>query len=368
METASTTAEELAGLMVGGPSIRPDESGLLGIGRDEDMPTAPIPRQRTELFETERVEEEPTSPISRQRTELSQTEQIEEEPTSPSIPPSAGVSRGEEAHATCVLQVADLSVEGRPGIRAVDSVSFEVRAGEILGVAGVDGNGQRELAEALVGLRRASGSAALDGKELLRMTVRRRLDAGIAYVPEDRRFAVVPDDSLRDNAILGFHHRKPFSAHGILDAESAREHASTLVADLDIRATGTETPVRFLSGGNQQKLVLGKALYRSPKLLIACQPTHGLDVNASAEIHRRLLAARSRGAGVLLISYDLDEILSLSDRIMVMYRGRPAGILPASEATRDSIGALMLGASPSPTGRGLSRSGDVPGVSGGPAG
>lgn len=279
MDTASTTADELAGLMVGGQSEH-----------------------------------------------------------------EAPVERAASKESGPVLTVRDLSVEGRSGIRAVDSIAFEVRRGEIMGVAGVDGNGQRELAEALIGQRRASGRVSLDGREILGMTVRERLDAGIAYVPEDRGFALVPDDSLSDNSILGLHTRKPFSARGILHPESAREHASNLVAEFDIRAKGIESPVRFLSGGNQQKLVLGRSLYRSPKLLVACQPTRGLDVHASAEIHSRLLAERARGAGILLISYDLDEILALSDRIMVMYRGQPAGIMSAAEATRESIGALMMGA------------------------
>jgi len=243
-----------------------------------------------------------------------------------------------------VLAVRDMSAQGDSGVRAVSGISFEVRAGEILGVAGVDGSGQRELAEALIGLTKASGSAVLDGKELLGTSVRERLEAGIAYVPEDRRFAVVPDYSIRDNAILGLHFERPFARNGILNPGAARECASTLIADFDIRAVGDEMPVRFLSGGNQQKLVLGRSLHRKPRLLIACQPTRGLDVNAAAEVHRHLLAECSRGAGILLVSYDLDEILSLSDRVLVMYHGRSAGILAREEADREKIGGLMLGA------------------------
>jgi simple sugar transport system ATP-binding protein len=138
-------------------------------------------------------------------------------------------------------------------------------------------------------------------------------------------------------------HDEAFARHGVLNATSARECASTLIADFDIRAVGPEMPVEFLSGGNQQKLVLGRSLYRKPRLLIACQPTRGLDVNAAAEVHRHLIAECARGAGILLISYDLDEILALSDRVLVMYHGRSAGILSREEATRESIGALMLG-------------------------
>jgi len=320
METTSTSAETLARLMVGEdteaedrPSIRPStDSGLLGIGRNLPEPACPGPGQLG---------------IGRNR------------PGSDYPECPQGVTRGREK----VLAVQDLSAAGDSGAPAVDALSFEVSAGEILGVAGVDGNGQRELAEALIGLRKSSGSIILDGREIHGDSVRRRLHAGIAYIPEDRRFAVVPEDSIRDNAILGMQHDEAFARHGVLNAASARECASTLIADFDVRAVGPEMPVEFLSGGNQQKLVLGRSLYRKPRLLIACQPTRGLDVNAAAEVHRHLVAECARGAGILLISYDLDEILALSDRILVMYHGRSAGILSREEATRESVGALMLG-------------------------
>ena len=244
---------------------------------------------------------------------------------------------------TTVLVVRNLSARGDSGLPAVDSVSFDLRSGEVLGVAGVDGNGQRELAEALIGLRRAAGSMSLEGKDLSRKSVRERLASGLAYVPEDRRFAVVPEDSLLSNSILGMHRDRSFARHGMLSAQATRTHATDIIARYDVRASGSEMPVRFLSGGNQQKFVLGRALCREPRVLIACQPTCGLDVNAAAEIHRHLLAECACGAGVLLVSYDLDEILSLSDRILVMYQGRVAGILMREEANRENVGALMMG-------------------------
>ena len=244
-----------------------------------------------------------------------------------------------------MLSVSSFTVLGHKGIRAVDSVGFEVRAGEILGVAGVDGNGQRELAEGLIGMRRSVGGIRLDGVDLARASVRKRLDAGIAYIPEDRRRdALVDGYSIEENAILGTHRRPPFAHWGMLDPSAARNRSLELIERFDIRASGPDMPADFLSGGNQQKLVLGRALSGNPKLLIACQPTHGLDVGATEDVHRRLMEARSQGMGLFLISYDLDEILSLSDRIMVMYQGRIVGIVDRAEADRATIGAMMLGA------------------------
>jgi len=242
-----------------------------------------------------------------------------------------------------ILEVRGLSVRGDSGISAVESADFELNAGEILGVAGVDGNGQRELVDALIGLRHASGSVVFEGREIVEWPVHRRLTSGIAYSPEDRRLAMVPEFSLQDNAILGAHAEKPFARWGILRPAQARTHASALITGYDIRAVGPGMPAGFLSGGNQQKLVLARVFARKPRVLIACQPTRGLDVSATADVHRRLLEARQGGAGILLVSHDLDEILALSDRIMVMFQGRIAGILRRAEASREKLGALMAG-------------------------
>ncbi len=257
-------------------------------------------------------------------------------------PPCEGGAAGGSA----LLTVSDLTVLGDKGLPAVDSISFEVRAGEILGVAGVDGNGQRELVEGLVGLRRSTGGIMLDGADISWMPVRARLDAGIAYIPEDRRRdALVDGYTIEENAVLGSHTRKPFARRGILDSRRIREHSLSLIERFDVRASGPEMPAGFLSGGNQQKLVLGRALQSDPRFLVACQPTRGLDIGASADVHGRLLEARSRGMGVFLISYDLDEVLSLADRVMVMFQGRIVGIVDRADADRETIGAMMLGAS-----------------------
>lgn len=242
-----------------------------------------------------------------------------------------------------ILKVSNLRVIGESGVPAVNGLSFELYPGEILGVAGIDGNGQRELAEALIGLRKGLGSIKLDGREIIGMSVRQRLKLRIAYIPEDRRFALLLENRIIDNAILGSHWEEPIAKAGILNIRACREHASRLIENLNIRAIGPEMAAGQLSGGNQQKLVFGRALEREPRLLIASQPTCGLDVSASAEVRMRLIEACNQGAGILLISYDLDEILSLSDRVMVMFQGRIAGILKGEEATPQNVGALMLG-------------------------
>lgn len=245
---------------------------------------------------------------------------------------------------TPLLKVCDLSVLGDRRMPAVRNATFEIHAGEILGVAGVDGNGQRELVEALVGLRPAAGRVILDGEDILRLSVRRRLERGLAFVPEDRSAALILEDPIDRNSILGMHRDRPFSRLGMLSLQAMTLHATTLVEAYGIRAPGIRTPVKFLSGGNQQKLVLGRALSRHPRLLIACQPTRGLDVRAASEIHSRLLDACAHDAGVLLVSHDLDELLALCDRVMVMFMGRVMGILPRDMATRENLGVLMLGA------------------------
>lgn len=256
--------------------------------------------------------------------------------------PEAEVERKAAEVGQPILEVTNLTIVTDSGIKALDAVSFELRSGEILGIAGVDGNGQREIAEAIAGLQQSSGGVILDGREIRGLSVRERIEAGIAYVSEDRQYSLILDYSIRDNAILGAH--RELAKFGFISRASAGSHAAGLVADFDVRAVGTDAAAGSLSGGNLQKLVLGRALSRRPRLLIATQPTRGLDVSAAAEIHRHLLNECSRGAGILLVSHDLDEILSLSDRILVMFRGRVAGVLSREEADAEKIGHLMLGA------------------------
>jgi simple sugar transport system ATP-binding protein len=242
-----------------------------------------------------------------------------------------------------MLEVRDLVVERAPGLLAVRGVSLTVAAGEILGVAGVEGNGQRELVEAIAGLRPAtSGTIALGGRDLRALDVRRRGDAGISHVPEDRHErALVLDYSVAENLVLGQQHR--FTRGAMLDGRRILAHARELIARYDIRPADPSLAVRALSGGNQQKVVVARELARDFRVLLAAQPTRGVDVGAIEFIHARLRAARDEGKAVLLVSADLAELLALSDRIAVMYGGRFVATLPRGEASAEALGEYMTG-------------------------
>ncbi len=228
---------------------------------------------------------------------------------------------------------------------AVDGVSFQVRAGEILCVAGVQGNGQTELVEALTGLRPAvHGRVRLAGADITKAGVHQVLNAGVGHVPEDRlNDGLVVDFSIADNLVLDTYDLPPF-ARGIV-----RDEAAVLVAaerraeDFDIRTPSVQMAASTLSGGNQQKVIVAREFSRPISLLIASQPTRGLDVGSIEYIHRRLIEKRDEGTAVLIVSPELDEVLALADRIAVMYRGRILDIVPAAEATREGIGLLMAG-------------------------
>jgi simple sugar transport system ATP-binding protein len=247
-----------------------------------------------------------------------------------------------------VLTVDGLRVPGDRGNVAVDGVSFEVRAGEVLGVAGVEGNGQTELVEALTGLRRAvGGRVCIDGRDLTNAPPRRLFDAGLAHVPEDRRkHGLVLAYPVADNLVLASYNRRPFADGLRLLRDQVLRFARRVVAEFDVRTPSVRTPVQHLSGGNQQKTVVGREFSRPMRLLIAAQPTRGLDIGSIEFIHRRIVAARDRGAAVLLVSAELDEVTSLADRIAVLYRGRVAALRPADQLTRDQLGLLMAGAPP----------------------
>ncbi|OYV71990.1 MAG: hypothetical protein B7Z72_05755 [Gemmatimonadetes bacterium 21-71-4] len=227
----------------------------------------------------------------------------------------------------------------------MDSVSFAIAPGEILGVAGVEGNGQTELVEAIAGLRAiASGAILLDGHDISRRTVRARSDAGLSHIPEDRQTrGLVLDYSIADNLILGQQHR--FARRGSLDAARVADNARRQIATFDIRPADASAPARALSGGNQQKIVIAREMGRDFSVLLAAQPTRGVDVGAIEFIHAQLREASAAGKAVLLVSADLAEILALSDRIAVMYGGRFAAVLPRADATKDVLGAYMTGAS-----------------------
>ena len=243
-----------------------------------------------------------------------------------------------------VLSVKELSALNDIGLPALTGISFSLRGGEILGIAGVAGNGQNELAQTIMGLRKAvSGKILLKAEDVTNSSTRSTLKKGVAYIPEDRaRTALITAFSVADNLILEMHSDPPFARGPFLNAPTIREFANKLIVDYDIRARSTEAITGELSGGNLQKLLLARELSRHPDLLIAEQPTRGLDVGATEYVRRRLFEEKERGAAILLISYDLDEILSLSDRVAVMYQGEIMGDLPIEEVTIDKLG-LMTG-------------------------
>ncbi|MDZ7703995.1 MAG: ABC transporter ATP-binding protein [Trueperaceae bacterium] len=231
----------------------------------------------------------------------------------------------------------------------VDDVSFRLRAGEILGLAGIEGNGQSELVEAIVGLRTiAKGTISLGGRDMSEATARQRREAGLSHIPEDRNErGLVGSYTTAMNSILGDHHRPPYcNRWGFLREEAIEKHAAELVSAYDVRPTSTEIMAASYSGGNAQKLIVAREVERGPDILIASQPTRGVDIGAIEFIHKQIIAARDKGLAVLLVSADLNEVMSLSDRIMVMYEGKIMGELTQDEATTETLGLLMAGSSP----------------------
>ncbi|QOR35655.1 ABC transporter ATP-binding protein [Clostridium sp. 'deep sea'] len=243
------------------------------------------------------------------------------------------------------LEIKDLNVKDSRNLPAVKGVSFTVRAGEIVGIAGVDGNGQTELIEALTGLSKVeSGSIKLKGNEISKMTIRKRYEQGLAHIPEDRhKHGLVLDFNLAENMVLQNFYQKPFSRGEILNYNEINEYAERLIKEYDIRTPSISVEAKKLSGGNQQKVIIAREIERNPHVIIAAQPTRGLDVGAIEFVHRRLVEQRDAGDAVLLISLELDEVLSLSDRILVMYEGNIVGELTAEEANEQKVGVLMAG-------------------------
>ena len=240
-----------------------------------------------------------------------------------------------------VLSVKNLSAGSK-----LNGVSFDVRAGEIVGIAGVEGNGQTELIEVLAGLHRASeGSCALEGKEIGKLPARRIKELGIAHIPEDRhRRGLLLEFNLADNTILGTQYRKPpVTTAGLLDEKAVNEKANRLIRDFDVRPPNAALPARALSGGNQQKLIIGREFDLHPKLLLVSQPTRGVDIGAIEFIHRKLVELRDAGAAILLVSAELEEVLSLSDRVLVMYQGRIVGEVDPQKIEQEEIGLMMTG-------------------------
>ena len=249
-----------------------------------------------------------------------------------------------------LLDVRKLSVNKAEGGRPLDDVSFIVRAGEIVGIAGVEGNGQTELIEALAGLidpSQVRGEVFFEKETITTSTARARKEIGIAHIPEDRhRRGLLLDSSLAENAILGVHYRKPAVRHDggvLLDEAGIRTRAAQIIHDFDVRPPNSELPSRALSGGNQQKLIIGREFELPPKLLLVSQPTRGVDIGAIEFIHRKLVDLRDSGCAILLVSAELEEVTALADRLMVMYHGRIVGEVDPAQATKEEIGLMMTG-------------------------
>ena len=243
------------------------------------------------------------------------------------------------------VEVNNLSARDNRGVKALNDVSFSIKEGEILGVAGVEGNGQTELVEVLTGLREATeGEFKLNGSELLNHSARDIKEAKVAHVPEDRhKHGLVLDYTIEDNLILGYHHRQPFAQGINFNFSELEDHAEELISEYDIRPRNKDALARSLSGGNQQKVIVAREFTQDPEFLIASQPTRGVDIGAIEFIHQRIINQRDKGKAVLVVSAELSEIMSLSDRIAVMYEGEIVDILPVEEATEEKLGLLMAG-------------------------
>lgn len=246
-----------------------------------------------------------------------------------------------------VLEVKDLVVKDSRGVIAVNGLNLTIRSGEIVGIAGVDGNGQSEFIEAITGLRKAtSGSIKVNGKELTGLTPRKITESGVGHIPQDRhKHGLVLNYPIGENMVLQTYYKKPFSKNGILNFKEIYSKAKKLIAEYDVRTPSEYTLARALSGGNQQKAIIGREVDRDPDLLIAAQPTRGLDVGAIEFIHKRLIEQRDRGKAVLLVSFELDEIMNVSDRIAVIYEGKIVAIVDPKETNEQELGLLMAGSS-----------------------
>ena len=259
-------------------------------------------------------------------------------------PVSLDVDKKAANRGDVMLDVKNLQISDHTGRILVKNVSFELRAGEILAVAGVQGNGQSELAEAIVGLQEhVTGTITLDGKEITRSTVRQALHAGIAFVPESREDdGLISSFSIEENLILDVHDMPPYAKGPVISKSVVSQEAQKRVTEFDIRTQSAKDSASSLSGGNKQKVVLARELSRPVKLVVASQPTRGLDVGSIEFVHQRMIAERDSGRAVLLFSTELDEVSALADRIAVMYRGEFIAIV-AADTSREELGLLMAG-------------------------
>jgi len=244
-----------------------------------------------------------------------------------------------------VLSVSDLAVEGRHGL-AVDGVSFQVKSGEIVGVAGIEGNGQTELIEALAGLvTPRAGRIEFEGRDVTSLNPRQLKELGIAHIPEDRqKRGLLLHSDLAENSILGVHYRPPVAAAtGLMSAVAIENRVSEIIENFDVRPPNADLPAKSLSGGNQQKLIIGREFELDPKLLLVSQPTRGVDIGAIEFIHQKLIELRDTGSAVLLVSAELEEVTALADRLLVIRDGKIVGEVDPKTATFEEIGLLMTG-------------------------
>lgn len=256
------------------------------------------------------------------------------------------VSKTESKPKKTVLKVESLSVRDSKKVFKLKNFDLEVRAGEIVGIAGVDGNGQSELIEAITGLTKVdSGAVYLYGNDITSMPIRQRLESGIGHIPEDRqKRGLILDYTIAQNLVLQVYYQQPYSNGGVLVNEAINAHAKHIVESFDVRSgEGAASIARSLSGGNQQKAIIGREIERNPILLLAVQPTRGLDVGSIEYIHKRLIEHRDKGNAVLLVSLELDEVLNVSDRIAVVNNGELIGVVNASETNENEIGLMMAG-------------------------
>lgn len=257
------------------------------------------------------------------------------------------VDKKEASPGDIILSIKNLYAKDSRKLPALKGVDLDVRAGEIVGIAGVDGNGQKELIEVLTGLRKGeSGIININSINVMGKSTKEIMDLGVGHIPEDRqqRGLILPY-TLYENSILGIHHRAPFAKNILMNYRKIREHAKKLIKEFDVRTPSDSVSAAALSGGNQQKLIVAREISKNPNLLIAAQPTRGVDVGAIEFIHKRLVGERDNGKAVLLVSFELDEILALSDRIAVMYDGEIVGVLDRKDADEQKIGVLMAGGS-----------------------
>ena len=244
-----------------------------------------------------------------------------------------------------ILSIKDLVVNENRGVPAVKQLNLDVRGGEIVGIAGIDGNGQSELVQAITGLRKVkSGSITIKGQDVTHLTTRKITELSVGHVPEDRhRDGLVLEMTLAENMALQTYYKEPMSKNGILNFNNINEHARKLMKEFDVRGANELVPAKGFSGGNQQKAIIAREIDRDPDLLIVSQPTRGLDVGAIEYIHKRLIEERDKGKAVLVVSFELDEILNLSDRIAVIHDGSIQGIVTPAETNTPELGILMAG-------------------------